>query len=156
MNLNATMLGQALSFVIFVWLCMKYVWPPLTALLDERQRVIAEGLSQTEFAAKELQLAKANGAKLLEEAKQQASGLVEQGNKRRTQIIDEAKLEAEQEKARIIAEGQTELEGERHRIREELRHEMTTLVIESAEKLISRQLDTDANRALVDKIITEL
>ena len=156
MNLNATMLGQALSFVIFVWLCMKYVWPPLTALLDERQRVIAEGLSQTEFAAKELQLAKANGAKLLEEAKQQASGLVEQGNKRRTQIIDEAKLEAEQEKARIIAEGQTELEGERHRIREELRHEMTALVIESAEKLISRQLDTDANRALVDKIITEL
>ncbi|KXI23888.1 F0F1 ATP synthase subunit B [Photobacterium sanguinicancri] len=156
MNLNATMLGQALSFVIFVWLCMKYVWPPLTALLDERQRVIAEGLSHTEYAAKELQMAKANGAKLLDDAKQQVSSLVEQGNKRRTQIIEDAKLEAEQEKARIIAAGQTELESERNRIREELRHEMTALVIESAEKLINRQLDTDTNRALVNKIITDL
>lgn len=156
MNLNATMLGQAISFVIFVWLCMKYVWPPVTALLDERQRVIAEGLSHSEYAAKELELAKANGANLLDEAKQQASGLVEQGNKRRVQIIEDAKLEAEQEKARIIAAGQTELESERNRIREELRHEMTELVIESAEKLINRQLDTDANRALVNKIITDL
>ncbi|MGR5128239.1 F0F1 ATP synthase subunit B [Photobacterium swingsii] len=156
MNLNATMLGQALSFVIFVWLCMKYVWPPLTALLDERQRVIAEGLSHTEYAAKELQMAKANGAKLIEDAKQQVSSLVEQGNKRRSQIIEDAKLEAEQEKARIIAAGKTELESERNRIREELRHEMTALVIESAEKLINRQLDTDANRALVNKIITDL
>ncbi|MGF1690137.1 F0F1 ATP synthase subunit B [Photobacterium kagoshimensis] len=156
MNLNATMLGQALSFVIFVWLCMKYVWPPLTALLDERQRTIAEGLSHTEYAAKELQMAKANGAKLIEDAKQQVSSLVEQGNKRRSQIIEDAKLEAEQEKARIIAAGQTELESERNRIREELRHEMTALVIESAEKLIDRQLDTDANRALVNKIITDL
>ncbi|KMV32216.1 F0F1 ATP synthase subunit B [Photobacterium swingsii] len=156
MNLNATMLGQALSFVIFVWLCMKYVWPPLTALLDERQRVIAEGLSHTEYAAKELQMAKANGAKLIEDAKQQVSSLVEQGNKRRSQIIEDAKLEAEQEKARIIAAGKTELESERNRIREELRHEMTALVIESAEKLIDRQLDTDANRALVNKIITDL
>ncbi|MGF1737805.1 F0F1 ATP synthase subunit B [Photobacterium satsumensis] len=156
MNLNATMLGQAISFVIFVWLCMKYVWPPVTALLDERQRVIAEGLSHSEYAAKELELAKANGANLLDDAKQQASGLVEQGNKRRAQIIEDAKLEAEQEKARIIAAGQTELESERNRIREELRHEMTELVIESAEKLINRQLDTDANRALVNKIITDL
>ncbi|OAN18170.1 F0F1 ATP synthase subunit B [Photobacterium jeanii] len=156
MNLNATMLGQALSFVIFVWLCMKYVWPPLTALLDERQRVIAEGLSHTEYAAKELEMAKANGAKLLEDAKHQVSSLVEQGNKRRAQIIEDAKLEAEQEKARIIAQGQAELDSERNRIREELRHEMSALVIESAEKLINRQLDTDANRALVDKIITDL
>lgn len=156
MNLNATMLGQAISFVIFVWLCMKYVWPPLTALIDERQREIAEGLSQMDLAAKELELAKANGDQLMVEAKQSASDLVEQGNKRRSQIIDDAKLEGDTEKARIIAQGQSELESERNRLRQELRQEMSDLVIESAEKLIKRNLDNAANREFVNKLITEM
>ncbi|MGF1873817.1 F0F1 ATP synthase subunit B [Photobacterium frigidiphilum] len=156
MNLNATMLGQAISFVIFVWLCMKYVWPPLTALIDERQREIAEGLSQMDLAAKELELAKANGDQLMVEAKQSASDLVEQGNKRRNQIIDDAKLEGDTEKARIIAQGQSELESERNRLRQELRQEMSDLVIESAEKLIKRNLDNAANREFVNKLITEM
>ncbi|EAS45489.1 F0F1 ATP synthase subunit B [Photobacterium profundum] len=156
MNLNATMLGQAISFVIFVWLCMKYVWPPLTALIDERQREIAEGLSQMDLAAKELELAKANGDQLMVEAKQSASDLVEQGNKRRSQIIEDAKLEGDTEKARIIAQGQSELESERNRLRQELRQEMSDLVIESAEKLIKRNLDNAANREFVNKLITEM
>ncbi|TLS87894.1 F0F1 ATP synthase subunit B [Photobacterium damselae] len=154
MNLNATMLGQAISFVIFVWLCMKYIWPPLTELLDKRQREIAEGLIHTENAAKELELARANGDKLLNDAKKSASELVEQGNKRRSQIIDDAKAEAE--KARIIAQGQAELESERNRIRQELRREMSDLVIETAEKLINQNLDSAANRELVNKLIKDI
>ncbi|HIF9162744.1 TPA: F0F1 ATP synthase subunit B [Photobacterium damselae] len=156
MNLNATMLGQAISFVIFVWLCMKYIWPPLTELLDKRQREIAEGLIHSENAAKELELARANGDKLLNDAKKSASGLVEQGNKRRSQIIDDAKAEAEAEKARIIAQGQAELESERNRIRQELRREMSDLVIETAEKLINQNLDSAANRELVNKLIKDI
>ncbi|HIF9056618.1 TPA: F0F1 ATP synthase subunit B [Photobacterium damselae] len=156
MNLNATMLGQAISFVIFVWLCMKYIWPPLTELLDKRQREIAEGLIHSENAAKELELARANGNKLLNDAKKSASELVEQGNKRRSQIIDDAKAEAEAEKARIIAQGQAELESERNRIRQELRREMSDLVIETAEKLINQNLDSAANRELVNKLIKDI
>ncbi|WP_188012969.1 F0F1 ATP synthase subunit B [Photobacterium damselae] len=156
MNLNATMLGQAISFVIFVWLCMKYIWPPLTELLDKRQREIAEGLIHFENAAKELELARANGDKLLNDAKKSASELVEQGNKRRSQIIDDAKAEAEAEKARIIAQGQAELESERNRIRQELRREMSDLVIETAEKLINQNLDSAANRELVNKLIKDI
>ncbi|HIF9293518.1 TPA: F0F1 ATP synthase subunit B [Photobacterium damselae] len=156
MNLNATMLGQAISFVIFVWLCMKYIWPPLTELLDKRQREIAEGLIHSENAAKELELACANGDKLLNDAKKSASELVEQGNKRRSQIIDDAKAEAEAEKARIIAQGQAELESERNRIRQELRREMSDLVIETAEKLINQNLDSAANRELVNKLIKDI
>ncbi|HIF9061285.1 TPA: F0F1 ATP synthase subunit B [Photobacterium damselae] len=156
MNLNATMLGQAISFVIFVWLCMKYIWPPLTELLDKRQREIAEGLIHSENAAKELELARANGDKLLNDAKKSASELVEQGNKRRSQIIDDAKAEAEEEKARIIAQGQAELESERNRIRQELRREMSDLVIETAEKLINQNLDSAANRELVNKLIKDI
>ncbi|NVO60790.1 F0F1 ATP synthase subunit B [Photobacterium damselae] len=156
MNLNATMLGQAISFVIFVWLCMKYIWPPLTELLDKRQREIAEGLIHSENAAKELELARANGDKLLNDAKKSASELVEQGNKRRSQIIDDAKEEAEAEKARIIAQGQAELDSERNRIRQELRREMSDLVIETAEKLINQNLDSAANRELVNKLIKDI
>lgn len=156
MNLNATMLGQAISFVIFVWLCMKYIWPPLTELLDKRQREIAEGLIHSENAAKELELARANGDKLLNDAKKSASELVEQGNKRRSQIIDDAKAEAEAEKTRIIAQGQAELDSERNRIRQELRREMSDLVIETAEKLINQNLDSAANRELVNKLIKDI
>ena len=156
MNLNATMLGQAISFVIFVWLCMKYVWPPLTALIDQRQREIAEGLIHTENASKELELAKANGEKLLDDAKKSANELVEQGNKRRAQIIEEAQAEGEKEKARIIAQGNAEVESDRNRLRQELRAEMSDMVIEAAQKLINRNLDTDANRDLVNKLIKDM
>ena len=103
MNLNATLLGQAISFVIFVWLCMKYVWPPLLALLDERRDEIAKSLSLSANAEKELDIAKANGKQLIDEAKTNASSIVEQGNKRKAQIIAEAQAAAEQEKERIVA-----------------------------------------------------
>ncbi|PMH46819.1 F0F1 ATP synthase subunit B [Vibrio sp. 10N.286.49.B3] len=156
MNLNASMFGQAISFVIFVWLCMKYVWPPLTAMLDERQKEIAQGLRHTENASKELALAKENGAQLISDAKESVNKMLEQGSQRRQQIIDEAVTEAEQEKARIIAKGKTDIEAERQRVRRELKAEMADLVIESAEKLINRNLDTQTNRELVNKFISEI
>ncbi|MCL9782631.1 F0F1 ATP synthase subunit B [Vibrio sp. S4M6] len=156
MNLNATMLGQALSFVIFVWLCMRYVWPPLSQMLDERQKEVAEGIRNTEMAAKELALAKENGSYLIDEAKKDVSKMIAQGQKRREQIIEEAIQEAEKEKARIIAQGEAEVESEKNRVRQELKDEMADLVINSAQKLINKNLDTDSNRALVDQLIKEI
>ncbi|WP_261817954.1 F0F1 ATP synthase subunit B [Vibrio gallicus] len=156
MNLNASMLGQAISFVIFVWLCMKYVWPPLTAMLDEREKMISDGLRHSENAAKELDIAKANAADLVNEAKRNVSELIEQGNKRRNEIITQAQQDAEKEKARILEQGRAELEGERQKIRQELQAQMADAVIESAQKLINKNLDSDANRALVDQLIKEI
>jgi len=156
MNLNATMLGQAISFVIFVLLCMKYVWPPLSQMLDERQKDVAEGLRNTEMAAKELALAKENGSQLIDDAKKDVSKMIAQGQKRREQIIEEAIKEAEQEKARIIAQGEAEVESEKNRVRQELKDEMADLVINSAQKLINKNLDTDSNRALVDQLIKDI
>ncbi|WP_162045895.1 F0F1 ATP synthase subunit B [Vibrio taketomensis] len=156
MNLNATMLGQAISFAIFVWLCMKYVWPPLVKLLDERQQEIAQGLRHTEDAAKELALTRANCEQMIEQAKKDVNQLIEQGQKRRAQIIDESVKEAEEEKARIIAQGDIEIEAERNRLRQELKAEMADLVIQSAQKLISKNLDTESNRHLVDQMIKQI
>ncbi|MBC7002049.1 F0F1 ATP synthase subunit B [Photobacterium sp. BZF1] len=156
MNLNATLLGQAISFVIFVWLCMKYVWPPLLALLDERRDEIAKSLSLSANAEKELDIAKANGKQLIDEAKTNASSIVEQGNKRKAQIIAEAQAAAEQEKERIVAQGLSDIESERNRIRNELKEEMASLVIECAQKLIDKNLDTSTNREFVNKLIREI
>ncbi|MBF9002790.1 F0F1 ATP synthase subunit B [Vibrio nitrifigilis] len=156
MNINATMLGQVISFVIFAWLCMKYVWPPLVKLLDERRAEIAKGLEHADDAAKELELAKANGATLVAEARDKAKTLVDQGKQRQEKMIEEAVELANKEKARIIAEGQAEIETERNRLRQELQAEMADMVIESASKLISRNLDSEANRDLVNRFIKEL
>ncbi|NAX22174.1 F0F1 ATP synthase subunit B [Vibrio sp. V39_P1S14PM300] len=156
MNLNASMLGQAISFVIFVWLCMKYVWPPLVKMLDERRAEIAQGLEQTEQAAKELELAKANGDSLVAEAREKAQAIINQGKQRQDQMIAEAVDLAKQEKARIVAEGKAEVEQERSKVRQELKDEMADLVIASASKLISRNLDSAANRELVNRFISEV
>ncbi|EBS5739732.1 F0F1 ATP synthase subunit B, partial [Salmonella enterica subsp. enterica serovar Eastbourne] len=94
MNLNATILGQAIAFVLFVLFCMKYVWPPIMAAIEKRQKEIADGLSSAERAKKDLDLAQANATDQMKKAKAEASALIDQANKQRAQIIDEAKAEA--------------------------------------------------------------
>ena len=106
MNMNATILGQAIAFVIFVWFCMKYVWPPLMAAIEKRQKEISDGLASAERAKKDLDLAQANATDQLKKAKAEAQVIIEQANKRRSQILDEAKAEAEQERTKIVAQAQ--------------------------------------------------
>ncbi len=98
MNLNATILGQAIAFVLFVIFCMKYVWPPIMAAIEKRQQEIADGLSSAERAKKDLDLAQANATDQLKKAKAEAQVIIEQASKRKAQILDEAKAEAEQER----------------------------------------------------------
>lgn len=156
MNINATLLGQAIAFAFFVWFCMQYVWPPLIAAIEDRQKKIADGLTQAERAGKDLELAQAKATDQLKEAKAQAAAIVEQANKRGAQIVDEAKAEAETERSNIITQGEVEVEAERNRAREELRHQVAALAIAGAEKIIKRSIDKDANSDIIDKLVTEL
>ena len=153
MNLNATILGQAIAFVLFVLFCMKYVWPPLMAAIEKRQKEIADGLASAERAHKDLDLAKASA---LKKAKAEAQVIIEQANKRRSQILDEAKAEAEQERTKIVAQAQAEIEAERKRAREELRKQVAILAVAGAEKIIERSVDEAANSDIVDKLVAEL
>ena len=156
MNINATLLGQAIAFVLFVWFCMKYVWPPLMAAIEERQKLIADGLTQAERAGKDLELAQAKAAEKLKEAKAQAAEIIDQANKRRTQIVEEAKNEGDVERSKIIAQGEAEVEAERNRAREELRQQVATLAIAGAEKIIKRSIDKEANSDIINKLVAEL
>ncbi|MBC8673722.1 F0F1 ATP synthase subunit B [Aeromonas hydrophila] len=154
MNINATLLGQAIAFFIFVVFCMKYVWPPLMAYRSP-SKAIADGLS-SERAKKDLDLAKANATDQLKEAKLQAAEIIEQANKRKAQIIDEAAAGAHSEREKILAQGRAEIEAERHRAKEELRKQVAALAIAGAEKILARQIDQAANSDIVDKLVAEL
>ena len=156
MNLNATILGQAIAFILFVWFCMKYVWPPIMDAIEKRQKEIADGLSSAERAKKDLDLAQANATDQLKKAKADAQVIIEQANKRKAQIIDEAKVEAEQERNKIVGQAQAEIDAERKRAREELRKQVATLAIAGAEKIIERSVDEAANSDIVDKLVAEL
>ncbi|MDR3433275.1 MAG: F0F1 ATP synthase subunit B [Rouxiella aceris] len=156
MNLNATILGQAIAFVLFVLFCMKYVWPPIMAAIEKRQKEIADGLASTERAKKELDLAQADATDQLTKAKAEAQVIIEQANKRKSQIIDEAKTEAEQERNKIVTQAKAEIDAERQRAREELRKQVGILAIAGAEKIIERSVDEAANSDIVDKLVAEL
>jgi len=147
-NLNATILGQAIAFVLFVLFCMKYVWPPLMAAIEKRQKEIADGLASAE--------PKASATDQLKKAKAEAQVIIEQANKRRAQILDEAKTEAEQERTKIVAQAQAEIDAERKRAREELRKQVAILAVAGAEKIIERSVDEAANSDIVDKLVAEL
>jgi F-type H+-transporting ATPase subunit b len=155
-TLNLTMVGQAISFVIFVLFCMKYVWPPLTQIMRERQDALAEGLEKA--AAAELQLEAANNAAELElnEAKKQSAELIAQARNRATQIVEEAKSQATEEADRIKVGAQADIDQEVNRAREELRGKVGELAIEGAEKILESSVDKTVHQAMLHKIAERL
>ncbi|MGX9419344.1 F0F1 ATP synthase subunit B [Vibrio sp. RC27] len=156
MNINATLVGQAIAFAIFVWFCMTYVWPPLMAAIEERQKKIADGLSAAERAEKDLDLAKANASDRMKEAKRTAADVVDQANKRKLQIIEEAREEAVAEREKILAQAEAEVEALRVRARDDLRKQVANLAVAGAEKILERSIDKDAHKDILDNITAKL
>lgn len=156
MNMNATILGQTIAFILFVWFCMKFVWPPLMAAIENRQKEIAEGLSSAERAKKDLALAQNNATEQLKEAKLQSAQIVELANKRKAQIVEDATREAQAEREKILAQAQAEVEAERNRVKEELRKQVAALALVGAERILERQIDAAANSDIVEKVVAEL
>ncbi len=156
MNINLTILGQVISFAIFVWFCMKFVWPALIAAMEERQKKIADGLDAADRAMRDLELAQDKATDQLKEAKLQAAALIEEAKKRSTQIIEESKDKAREEGERLKVAAQADIDQELNRAREELRGQLATLVVAGAEKILERAIDRDANRDLIDELAAQL
>lgn len=156
MNLNATLLGQAIAFVLFVLFCMKYVWPPLLAAIEARQQLIAEGLAAAEAAKKALKLAQSEGAVQLLKAKNQAQVIIDQANRQRTQILEEAKIKAQRERSKILAQARVDAEQIYKREHEALRQQFGQLVVLATEKLINRTLDSDTSQQIMEQLVAEL
>lgn len=156
MILNATIIGQSIAFFVFVWFCMKYVWPPITSILEERQKKIAEGLEAAERAQRDLNLAQNKAAEELRDAKAQGAQLIEQANKRANQIVEEAKDKAREEGQRLIAGAQAEIEMELQRAKEHLRAQVAAIAVAGAEKILETTIDQAANEELMNKLASEL
>ena len=156
MNINATLIGQLVAFVVFVAFCMKYVWPPLMEAIEKRQKEIADGLANAERGPKELELAQGKATEQLRVAKTQAAEIIEQAKKRASQIVDEETQRGHTEREKIIAQGHTEIEAERNRVKEDLRKQVATLAIAGAEKILAREIDAAAQSDIVEKLVAEL
>ena len=156
MNFNATLIGQSVAFLVFVWFCMKFVWPPLMQAIEDRQKKIADGLADADRAVKDLELAQAKATDQLKDAKANANEIIEAANKRKAQIVDEAKTEADSERAKIIAQGHAEIEAERNRVKEDLRKQVASLAIQGAEKILARSIDPAAHSDIVEKLVAEI
>ncbi len=156
MNINATLIGQSIAFIVFVWFCMQYVWPPIMAAIEERQKKIEDGLAASDRAEKDLQLAREKATEQLKEAKSQAAEIIEQAKKRASQIVDEDTQRGREEREKIIAQGHSEIEAERNRAKEELRSQVAALAVAGAEKILERQIDAQAHSDIIDKLVAEL
>ena len=156
MNINATLLGELIAFIFFVWFCMKYVWPPIIGAIEERQQKIADGLAASERGEKDLELAQVKATDQLKEAKAQAADIIEQAKKRGSTIVDEETQRGHSEREKIIAQGYSEVEAERNRTKEELRQQVAALAIAGAEKILEREIDAAAQSDIVAKLVAEL
>lgn len=156
MSINATLLAQIIVFGILVWVTMKYIWPPLANAMDERSQRIADGLSAAERAKAELKDADARVADEIKKARAQAAEIVDKAHAQANQIIDKAKADALLEAARVKATAQAEVEGMIGKAKEQLRGQVATLAVQGASKILQREINPDAHKALLDQLVTEI
>jgi len=155
-NINATLIGQSVAFLIFVLFCMKYVWPPVITALQERQKKIADGLDAANRAARDLELAQEKAGQQLREAKAQAAEIIEQSKKRAAQLVEEAREQARVEADRVKAQAKAEIEQELNSVKDALRAQVGALAVGGAEKILGATIDQNAHAELVNKLAAEI
>lgn len=156
MNINLTFFGQMISFGILVWFTMKFIWPPLNAAIESRQKTIADGLAAAERARQELKDADSRVADEIRKAREEAAQIVDRANQQYNQIVDKAKVDAVTEGARQKAAAQAEIESLSHQAREVLRQQVAALAVSGAEKILKREIDQARHRDLLDALAKEI
>lgn len=156
MDINLTLIGQTIAMIVFVWFCMKFIWPPIIKAIEERQEQIADGLAAAERGQQDLEKAQAEAAKIVEDARQQASGILDQAHARANEIVAEGKADGVKERERQLAAARAEIEQETNKAREELRGQVSAIAVASAEKILRREIDTRTHEDILGKLAAEL
>jgi F-type H+-transporting ATPase subunit b len=156
MNINATLILQSLAMLIFVWFCMQVVWPPILKALDERRTRIADGLAASDRAEKALEEANQKVDEEIKTAREKAHDIIEQANQRHSQILEQAKDDAMGERQRQVAAGEAEITLSANQAREDLRASVANLAVLGASRILEKEIDADAHRELLDKLIAEI
>lgn len=156
MNLNLTILGEAIAFALFVWFCLRFVWPPLTNALKERQQKIADGLDAAESAQSDRRAAESTLVEKINEGKNKARELLAEAEKRSQHIVDAAKQQAEKESLVIKEKAQEDLQMEANRTRDELRLQLSGLVVEGVEHILRQQVDASSHEQYLKTLAQKL
>lgn len=156
MNINATLIGQSIAFFLFVWFCMKFIWPPLTRALDERKKTIADGLAAAEKGKRELELGEKKAIETIKKAKQDASEVIVLAEKRAAEIADEAKENAKAEADRIVAAARADIEQEVNRAKESLRAAVSELAVVGAARILEKEVDAKTHAKLLEAVVKQL
>ena len=156
MNINATLILQSIAMMIFVWFCMKFIWPPLLKAMDDRRAKVADGLAASDRAEKELEAAKLSAGEQILEARNKAGEIVDLANQRHSQILDQAKEDATSERQRQVAAAEAEIAMAANQAREELRAAVASLAVLGASRILEKEVDLQTHRELLDKLIAEI
>lgn len=156
MNITVTLFAQMAAFILLIVFVNKVLWGPLSKMMEDRQKRIADGLSAADRAAKDLELAQEKAAGEIRAAREQGAQIVAMANKRASEIVEEAKGQARVEGDRILAAAKAEVDQEAHRAREQLRKQVAVLAVAGAEKVLSKSIDAKVHGELLDKLAAEL
>ncbi len=156
MDINATLIGQMITFIVFIAFTMKYVWPAITKAMDDREKTIADGLAAAEKGQRDLELAQHKSVEILQEAKLEATRLIDQANKRANRIVEESKDDARVENERILARAQEEVEQLIIKTQVQLKDQTAGIALGIAEKIVERDIDPKTHQQLLDKMLAEI
>ncbi|MDO9106933.1 MAG: F0F1 ATP synthase subunit B [Methylovulum sp.] len=156
MSINATLIGQMITFALLVWFTMKYIWPPLFDSLEERRKKIGEGLAAAEKGQEAMQLAEKKAKNVLKEAKEQSSEIVSLAQKRANEIVEESKDTAKKESDRLVHAAKAQIEQEIQQAKESLRQEVAVLALRAAEQILGAEIDHAKHQDIISKISNQL
>ena len=156
MDINMTLLGQSIAMLVFVWFCMKVIWPPIMDAIEERQTQIVDGLAAAERGQQSLDKAKVEAGDIVDDARKQATTILDQAHARGNEIVAEGKADGSKERERQVAAARAEVEQEANRAREELRGQVSAIAVAGAEKILRREIDSKAHEDILSKLAAEL
>jgi F-type H+-transporting ATPase subunit b len=156
MDLNLTLVAQAITFTVFIWLTVRFIWPYMLRAIETRQKTIADGLAAAEEGKRSLELSNKRADEEIKKARERAAEVLSQAERRAAQMIEEAKNAAKEEGAREKAAAKAEIAQELTRAREQLRDHVASLAVAGAEKILRREVDPKAHAQLLDSIKQQL
>ena len=156
MDINLTLIGQSIAMIVFVWFCMKYIWPPILSAIEERQAQIEKGLAAADRGEEALVEARAEAEEIIAEARKQANSIIDQANSRANEIVADGKEEGIRERERQLAAARAEIEQETNKAREELRGQVSAVALAGAEKILNREIDAKSHEDILGRLAQEL
>lgn len=156
MNITVTLIAQMAAFIILIWLVNKHMWGPMSAMMEARQKRIADGLAAAEKGKHEQELAEKRAKETLKQSKEQANDILAQANKRASEIVEEAKEAARAEGERIVAAANADIERELNQAKEHLRKDVAMLAITGAEQVLKREIDANAHDQLLNELAAKI